>query len=454
MKRLGILGILPLLLPVAGFGLTLDEAYSTVIETNPEIRERIENYRAIEQDKTVAKSDYLPVVDAQAGVGYKHYEGTILGFESDNYRHTEAFIRARENLFRGFGTENDVAQQDARLVSAEYYLMEKVSQLGLSMIQSYLAVLKQKQLYALAMENRDTYERYYRMIKERMDAGVGTKADMEQISGRLALAQSNVKVVMNNFQDAQTNFTRIYGKAVDPEEMAEAGVDTALVPVTLEDAEKTAVVYYPTLMSNRKNIEAAQAAYRTAKKNYYPWVDLEVKQTYINNDNTGDLAGRSLAGEENEFSAMIYATWNLYNGGSDVAGRDKALAQSFNESEKMFNNRRLVLERLNLAWAEKTRISEQLPYLKEHRDFTLKTLEAYMEEFRLGRRTLLDVLDVENEYYMSKRAYVTALYDEMAAEYRVVESTGSLPMMVRAKPDEILSLKRNEMGSTEDNATN
>ena len=65
------------MLPVTGFGLTIDEAYKTVINTNPEIRERIENYRAVEQDKAIAKSDYLPVVDVQGGIGYKHYEGTI-----------------------------------------------------------------------------------------------------------------------------------------------------------------------------------------------------------------------------------------------------------------------------------------------------------------------------------------------------------------------------------------
>ena len=76
-----------------------------------------------------------------------------------------------------------------------------------------------------------------------------------------------------------------------------------------------------------------------------------------------------------------------------------------------------------------------------------------MEEFRLGRRTLLDVLDVENEYYTSRKAYVSALYDEQTAEYRVIESTGSLPMVVEAKPDEILSLERNQMASTEVNAT-
>jgi adhesin transport system outer membrane protein len=137
-----------------------------------------------------------------------------------------------------------------------------------------------------------------------------------------------------------------------------------------------------------------------------------------------------------------------------VAKREKALAESFNASEKMLQDQRLVFERLNYSWAAKKRIAEQLNYLKQHRDFTKKTLEAYNEEFRLGRRTLLDVLDVENEYYTSRKAYVTALYDEQLAEYRVIENVGNLPLVAEVKPEEILSLERNAMVSTEVNASN
>jgi adhesin transport system outer membrane protein len=458
MKRKGIVGILPFLLPVTGFGLTLDEAYRTVVDTNPEIRERIESYRAVEQDKTIAYADYLPVVDVQGSVGFKHVEGSLdhRAYEdekSDEYMQTQAFIRARENLFRGFSTMNDVAQQDARLLSAQHSLMEKVSQLGLEMVESYLEVLKQKQIFTLTLENRDTHQLYFNMIKERVEAGAGTQADMEQISGRLALAESNVKVATNNFEDAKINFKRIYGEAVEPDEMMEADINASLIPPTLEEAESTAVLRYPTLMANRKNVEAAQAAYQEARKNYYPWVDLEIKQTHTNNDQTDDFAWRTEAGDENEFSAMLIASWNLYNGGADVAEREKALAESFNASEKMLQNQRLVFERLNYSWAAKTRIGEQLDYLKQHRDFTKKTLEAYNEEFRLGRRTLLDVLDVENEYYTSRKAYVSALYDEQLAEYRVIENVGNLPLVAQVKPEEILSLERNAMVSTEVNAS-
>ncbi|WP_345986942.1 TolC family outer membrane protein [Sulfurimonas sp. HSL1-2] len=452
MKRKGILGILPFLLATSGYGLTVEEAYRTVIDTNPEVRQRIEDYRAVEEDKTIAFADYLPVVDIQGSVGYKHDEGSVGSFDpnndQDDYLHTEAFVRARENLFRGFSTMYDVAQQDARLLSAEHSLMEKVSQLGLSMIESYLGVLKQKQLLALTVENRDTHQRYYDMIKERVEAGAGTQSDMEQISGRLALAESNVKVAMNNYDDAQTSFKRIYGEAVNPDDMMEADINASLLPESIEAAEKTAVLRYPTLMANRKNIEAAQAAYRQAASNYYPTVDLEVKETHVNNDRTGDYAWRTNSGDENEFTVQLIASWNLYNGGSDVAGRNKALASAFNASEKMMENQRLVFERLNYSWAAKTRIAEQLEYLKDHRDFTQKTLQAYLEEFRLGRRTLLDVLDVENEYYTSRKAYVSALYDQQLSEYRVIENVGNLPLVAAVKPDEILALKRDAMAET------
>ncbi|MHC3994645.1 TolC family outer membrane protein [Thiomicrolovo sp. ZZH C-3] len=453
MKRKGILGILPFLLATSGYGLTVEEAYRTVIDTNPEVRQRIEDYRAVEEDKTIAFADYLPVVDLQGSVGYRHDEGSTgpIGpdVDEDDYLHTEAFVRARENLFRGFSTMYDVAQQDARLVSAEYALMEKVSQLGLSMIESYLGVLKQKQILALTLENRDTHQRYFDMIKERLEAGAGAQSDMEQISGRLALAESNVKVAINNFEDAQTNFKRIYGEAVDPEDMMEVDINASLLPADIAAAEKTALMRYPTLMANRKSIEAAQAAYRQAAAPYYPSVDLEVKQSHVNNDRTGDYAWRTNAGDENEFSVQLIASWNLYNGGADAAGRKKALASAFNTSEKMMENQRLIFERLNYSWAAKTRIAEQVAYLEQHRDFTQRTLSAYNEEFRLGRRTLLDVLDVENEYYTSRKAYVSALYDQQLAEYRVIENVGNLPLVAEVKSEEILALKRDAMAPTE-----
>jgi len=225
MRKVCMMAILPLLLTSAGSALTINDALRNVVNTNPEIRERIENYRSIEEDRKIAYSGHLPVIDAEVGYGYRHYDGTIPGFSSDDWRYTEAFIRARENLFHGFGIQNDVEQQDKRLVSAEYYLMEKVSQLGLDMIEKYLEVLKNKRLLDLAIENRKIHEKYYKKIKDRVKSGVGTEADFEQISGRLALAESNVRVAENNLMDAKINFYRIYGSFVKVNQMHEGKIN-------------------------------------------------------------------------------------------------------------------------------------------------------------------------------------------------------------------------------------
>jgi len=446
MKKVLMLGILPFLIPSAASALTVNEALVNVVNTNPEVRERIENYRAIEQDKTIANSDYLPVVDVQGGIGRKHYDGTIPGFATDEWTYTEAFIRARENLFHGFGTQNNVEQQTKRLISAEYYLMEKVSQLGLDMIDKYIETLKMKKLLDLAIQNRDIHREYYTKIKQRTSSGAGTKSDLEQISGRLALAESNVMVAENNLMDAKINFFRIYGKMVEPSEMKEPKIDKRLLPKTLRSANELAERQYPSILAMKKNVEALEAGYRQAKENYYPWVDLELKQTYTNNDDSDTLAGRDLVGEANQASVMVIATWNLYNGGADVAQRERAAAKMFEESDRMLNTKRLVSERLRLSWAAMERLRDQVVYLKKHRDFTKKTLEAYIEEFSLGRRTLLDVLDVENELYTSKKAYVSALLDDKFAKYRVIENVGNLPKMISVSSKDVLKLERYGLG--------
>lgn len=435
MKKLWLLGLLSIMFLSVSSALTMNEALVHVINTNPEIRERIENYRAVEQDHTIAYAANLPVVDVQGSIGKKRYDESISYYGTDSYGYAEAFIRARQNLFHGFGTKYDVEQQDKRLISAEYYIMEKVSQLGLQMINTYIEILKSKKILKLAKENHQVHKEYYSKIKQRTESGAGSQGDMEQISGRLALSQSNLIVAQNNLLDAEINFLRIYGYGgrITASDLRESRVNQNLIPKTLESAEEIAQRQYPSILTMEKNIEALHAGYRQAKEFYYPWVDLEVKRSYYDND-----APNPTRDEVDQTTVMLTATWNLYNGGADKALVEKSAARMFEESDRMFNVKRLTSERLQLSWSAMDRLSEQLRYLRKHRDFSKKTLEAYNEEFTLGRRSLLDLLDVKNEYYLSRKAYVSARYDSVLAKYRVIENVGNLPKMVSLTSNDVL----------------
>ena len=418
-------------------GLTINEALIHVINTNPEIRERIENYRAVEHDRTIAFAGNLPVVDVQAGIGNMRYNDSPL-YSGEDWTHTEAFIRARQNLFHGFGTQNDVEQQDRRLLSAKHSIMEKVSQLGLTMVERFLEILKAQKILKLSIENHGVHKEYYSKIKERTESGAGSQGDMDQISGRVALSQSNVIVAHNNLLDAETNFLRIYGYGLlsSPIKLKETKVNTSLIPKSLEQADELAERQYPSFLAVQYNVKALHSAHKQSQENYYPWVDLELKQSYYDND------GHSISGEVDQTTLMVVATWNLYNGGADDALVEKTAARMFEESDRMLNTKRLVTERLRLSWAAKERIAEQLGYLRQHRNFSKKTHETYNEEFSLGKRTLLDLLDVKNEYFLSRKAYISAHYDQKLAKYRVIENVGNLPSIVSFTSDDMIKFKR------------
>jgi len=239
-------------------GLTIPQALLHVINKNPEIRQRIENYRAVEQDRTIAFSGHLPVVDVQAGIGNMRYNDSSVA-SGDDWTHTEAFIRARQNIFHGFGIQNDVLQQDKRLLSAKYAIMEKVSQLGLEMVDTFLAILKAKKILKLSIENHNVHKEYYSKIKEVTTSGAGSQGDMDQISGRMALSQSNVIVAQNNLLDAETNFLRIYGYGLlsSPVKLKETNVNTGLIPGSLEQADELAERQYPSYLAVQNNVKCS-----------------------------------------------------------------------------------------------------------------------------------------------------------------------------------------------------
>ncbi|MGH8119295.1 MAG: TolC family protein, partial [Gammaproteobacteria bacterium] len=85
-----------------------------------------------------------------------------------------------------------------------------------------------------------------------------------------------------------------------------------------------------------------------------------------------------------------------------------------------------VVESMRLAWASYETVSSQLEFFSQHRDAAIKTHEAYQQQFNIGQRTLLDLLDSANEMFTAKSDYSNAHYDQMIAMYRILAAIGTL----------------------------
>lgn len=403
---------------VSLFGITLENAVKDVLSTNPTIQTKIKYFRAVKQDVGIAKSGYYPKIDLVAGIGEEKTKNRSTNYDSVSLSREELGIVLRENLFEGFGTYHQVNKELYRVDSAAFSVIEQANKTSLDMIEAYINILKQKELLHLAEKKVETYKKITGKIQERIDSGVGTESEIQQSKSRLSLAHSNYVVQMNNYEDTISSFIKLYGKYISPEELEEPNLVKDL-PKSKEEILKQAKLFNPSLNVQRSNIKVAKSNLSLSEKNFYPTVDLELRQDW-----NSDIGG--VEGDDDSASVMLRLRYNLYNGNADSANRQKSISELRKEIASYHDLQRRVDESVRLAWMAYTTLEKQMVYLKEHKSLSEKTLELYIEEFNLGRRTLLDILDTEEELYSANRELVTAKYDHIFAGYRILESIGTL----------------------------
>lgn len=424
MKKELCIALASILMPMSSFGLTLEEAVQHVTSTNPAILQTIENYRATAYDTTMAKAGYLPSVDI---VGrYGNEKTTTALYQDRSLKRYDRELKVTENIFNGFGTIEDVKKQEARVEAAKLSVMEKANQLSLQTAEAYLGLMKQYETLKLAEANLKKHQEIHQKIKERTDSGFGTKAEFDQSAGRVALANSNMIIQRSNYRDALTKFKRLYGDDVAPETLVKPAFNASLV-TSFDAALDEANANYPSVLVQNKNIEAAEHNVKVATKEFYPKVDVELRHAH--NDNVAGVIGPDYTR-----SAMVIASYNLYAGGYNKANHDKQQVNVLKEKQSVNDIKLRVRENLDYSWTAYEELKKQMPYLKEHRDFTASTLESYAKEFELGRRTLLDMLNTENERFSAEKEVVNNEYDLIFSEYRVLEGMGKLPQALNAVP--------------------
>jgi adhesin transport system outer membrane protein len=396
---------------------TLKEAIDTMLQTNPEVRATAYNRLGRDEEVRQAKSGYLPELNFSAGYGVENIQEPV----SDNIHPQIYTLSLRQNVFTGLATKNEVDRQKARVQSEAFLLQGTSENKALRTTEVYLNVLRQQEINRLSKENLETHLRIADQINLRSESGVTTKSDSDQVAGRVSLAQANVISTNTNLTDAQTNYLAVVGHL--PTDLQDPAPIDNLIPASLEDTEAAAIKMHPTLKSADSDLVAREKQYEVAKAPYLPIVDLEVDQNWEKDFSTYSTIS---TGSYDTLVAMIRLRYNLFKGFKDEARRAETL-QLISEAREIRNNtHRQVVESVRLSWMAYQAIKDQIKYLEQRVDFTKKTLDAYNQQFSISKRTLLDVLDTEAEVIDAKRALVTAKYDGIYAQYRILNGLGQL----------------------------
>ncbi len=400
--------------------LSLSDAISKALYTNPKVLEQSTEIFARQEEVSQAQAGYLPSVDLTAGIGREWSDNSTTrsaGLDHRTLTRREVGVKLDQMLFDGFATRSEVARQIARVDSQKYRVQSVSENTALDAVKAYSDVLRHRALKNFSEVNVKSHIVIYDQVKLRLGSGISSSSDLDQIVGRRASAAASLVSDEANLRDAESQFLTVVG--VLPKELeALTDVDSPF-PASLDSAIDEALANHPTLKSANSDIEAALAQQEAAKHNFYPKFNLEVGASY-GEDQNGAL------GRDRDMSAMVQMRYNLFSGGRDKA-RSRQTAHLVNEAKEVRNStHRQVVESLRLAWSAYETTLEQVKFYQEYVDASGRTRNAYIKQFRLGKRTLLDLLDTENEVYSAQRKRLKAKYDHQFAQYRILVALRTL----------------------------
>lgn len=394
---------------------SLEQAIAITLDSNPEIRSAYNDYKSFVEQRKASGGNYLPTVDLDAGVGYERVNPAT-GNTTDLTR-KDATLSVTQLLWDGSSTLNDMDRTASEAESMRFQLISDSQDKALNVAKVYLDAVQAKEVLSLSEDNLKTHKRIHKDIKRRVESGIGSTADLSQVEARLANAHSNLLAAQNNIFDTHTQFQRVVGQA--PQGLVFPKADQNAIPASLEEAIVLAEENHPVIKVAASDVEAAKYQYDQSKGTNYPTFSIEASQTWYD-----DAAGQK--GSRDEASAMLRMRYNLYNGGSDSSDQDRMAYQLNKAKDLRDNSHRQLTESLRLSWSALDLTLQQKEFLEDHVDSASDTAIAYEKQYRIGQRTLLDVLNTENELFEARKEYLNAHYEEQYAKYRVLNACGTL----------------------------
>ena len=399
--------------------LSFKDMVAKTVTSNPEVQARYHKLMETGFEQEVARGGFFPKADIVSS--YRYQEDINNQIQNDPKNANPRFnneLVIRQMVFDGFATSSEVKRLDHNKKVAYYDLQNAMQTTSLDFTKTYLDILRYRELTQLAKDNYVLHKQLFNKIQERVNAGVARKVDMDQASGRLALAEANLLVETTNLHDVNARMQRIYGE-LPPETLEAPTFYNAGVEASSEEALKLAYNQNPDLLAKIEAIQASKDEIKLREARYMPRLDLEGRK----NLGTGDIGRNSTAAAD---SIGLTMNFNLFNGFSDK-NLIKQTAEKLNTSQDLRDKACVDTRQTTvIAYNDIQQLKEQLNYRTAHKNSIENAREAYRKQFDIGQRTLLDLLDTENEYFQAKRTVTNTEYDLQTAFARTYASQGEL----------------------------
>ena len=405
----------------------LKAAAQQAINTNPDVTARFNAYRAAADAVDVARGGYFPRLDLSASAGRDRDRIDSRTPQNQSISRSGASLTLSQLLWDGLATQNEVGRLGHEKLARYFELLDATEQTALEAARAYYDVLRYRRLVQLAEDSYVQHKSAFNQIQSRFKAGVGRGVDLEQAGARLALAESNLSTELSNLHDVSARYQRVVGVA-PPKAMPLPLPLKDGVPASANEASVEAARRSPAVSASIETLRATKELLNARESAYQPKVEARLRSgTGKNFDGVRD--------QRSDSSAEIVLNWNLFNGGSDrarVRQQANLVNQAADQRDKACRDARQVLA---IAYNDTKKLADQLIYLDRNTLAIEKARDAYRQQFDIGQRSLLDLLNSENELYTARRSYANAEFDLGIAYARVQAALNRLNTQLGLRSD-------------------
>ncbi len=407
------------------FAQSLSDTVSTAVTTNPRVESLVHNRESVDAEMRRARGLYLPQLDVRGAIGPEYTDNILTQGTNGQHMRSELSALLTQRLYDGGETSGQVDHEIGRSKSAAWRIRDNSEAVALDAVEAHLDVVRLRHVYQYAEDNVKNHQDLLDRVQRRSSGGAGREADVSQATSRLEQAQATRDETRGLLQDAEARYLAVVGRP--PATLEDVPVPTGAVTTDIEAALAQLQARNPQVKAREADIEAAQGLVTTADSRFDPKINLEISGD--KNRNVGGFPGR-----DNEARALLVMRWNLYAGGADIANRQSAYAQVAQAKTDRLVALRDAEKNLRQSQAAYESAMRRVPTLQSSLGHNQQVRQSYDQQFQIGQRTLLDLLDSQNEVFTAQTRLSTAQGQAAFSAYRILAVEGMLLANLNVAP--------------------
>ncbi|PPR56883.1 MAG: Outer membrane efflux protein BepC [Alphaproteobacteria bacterium MarineAlpha4_Bin2] len=396
---------------------TLEDALSNAYLTNPGLLAARAELRARDETVNQAISNWRPNVEFATSAGLNRFDVQTNSSDSRGLLNPKSVeISIEQNIYRGGQTPSEIEQREAEIKAKRSELREVEQDVLLDAAKAYMNVVRDQAVVDLQKNSEKVLLRQLEATQDRFSVGEVTRTDVSQAEARVARAKADRIQAEGSLENTKTNFERVIG--LKPTELKRPELKY-LLPESLEGAITTAAKKNPSVTSSFYWEKAAQKKVLKIKGELLPEFSLEG-----NIRKSEDETSRGSSREDASIIATL--TIPLYQQGA-VMSRVREAKQQVAQRRLQYDDvRRLVIEATRTAWENLETARARIEAFEVEIKSSDIALEGVRQEANVGSRTVLDVLDAEQELLDAQVNLVRAQRDEFVAATELAAAVGNL----------------------------